>query len=231
MVNNIVRVCEVCGKDISLAKHNTKFCSVSCRNESYKKRICSIEGCNRVSCGPLYCMSHRIKIGNNEANLEIRNNIGQCSKYKKLSQVFHSMRQRCNNPNNAGYKNYGGRGIKVCDKWSQFSVFLEDMGEPPEGGFSIDRIDNNGDYSPENCRWATRLEQSHNSRIFKITDEVKQQIKNLLSSKLTYRDIGKKVGLHKSSVYAVAKELGLSGTRQNNRRFHNGSFRVSPPTT
>lgn len=78
--------------------------------------------------------------------------------------VWMAMLGRCENPKNAAYKNYGGRGIKVCKRWQQFENFLTDMGVAPEGK-SIDRYpDINGDYEPTNCRWATAAEQSRGRR-------------------------------------------------------------------
>lgn len=85
---------------------------------------------------------------------------------------YKAMRNRCYNPNNQAYKHYGLRGIKVCDRWLEpkgvgFKNFLEDMGERPDG-HSLDRIDNNGHYCKENCRWSTNAEQSRNKRSNRI---------------------------------------------------------------
>jgi len=83
--------------------------------------------------------------------------------------AWSAMRQRCLSPTCQQYHNYGGRGIKICDRWLEpdgrgYMNFLEDMGRRPSNKYSLDRIDVNGDYCPENCRWATLKEQNRNKR-------------------------------------------------------------------
>jgi hypothetical protein len=76
---------------------------------------------------------------------------------------WSAMRSRCLNPNYARYDLYGGRGISICERWNAFENFLEDMGPRPQGT-SLDRINNNVNYEPDNCRWADALTQRHNQR-------------------------------------------------------------------
>ncbi len=82
----------------------------------------------------------------------------------KAYSSWKAMRQRCNDSNSVGYKNYGGRGIKVCKEWDDFNVFLSDVGEAPSSKHSLERIDNDGDYKPSNVIWATKDIQSRNTR-------------------------------------------------------------------
>jgi len=96
---------------------------------------------------------------------------GRTGKQTAEYRIWVTMKQRCSNKKTRGYKNYGGRGITVCERWKEsYNNFLEDMGRRPTEKHSIDRINNDGNYEPNNCRWATQKEQYENSRLHRCSN-------------------------------------------------------------
>ena len=125
--------------------------------------LSNLKSGNSKSCG---CKPYKTKYSN--------------IKDKSLYHTWHGMIDRCYNKENNNYKNYGERGVTVCDRWrNSFENFVTDMGEKPSAKHSIDRRDNDGNYEPSNCRWATKNEQTSNTRF---------------SGKLTQINLAQKVG-------------------------------------
>lgn len=122
--------------------------------------------------------------------------------------IWNAMKDRCFNTNNHAYKYYGGRGITVCDRWKDsFENFLEDMGERPSKKHSIDRFpNNNGNYEPGNCRWATMIQQGRNKRDNRLNEEIAEQIRNAnLKDRKSKKEIANKYGVGEHAIYDVLK--------------------------
>lgn len=125
----------------------------------------------------------------------------------KTSEYFawSAMIQRCTNPKDCGYKNYGGRGIKICDRWrSSFIDFYKDMGEKPFKEAQLDRVDNDGNYELNNCEWVSRTKNMRHTRRVKLSIEKAAAIRKLNNeTKMTYRQIGNIFKVNKEAIYKV----------------------------
>lgn len=148
----------------------------------YTEKFCTIEGCsNKIRCIGL-CDKHYSQKQYEKRTFGRERTRLPDSGRRKLPEyrIWAHIKGRCNNPKTKCWKNYGGRGITICDRWlNNFDNFLEDMGKRPTPDHQIDRINNNGNYEPSNCRWVSQLQNARNKRVTLTEHQVKEIRKHL----------------------------------------------------
>jgi len=141
----------------NMAGHTGWNCRCDCGNKTLVARP-NLVSSSIKSCGCL----HLEKAG----KLNLKHGFTRGYKKTREYRIWVGMRNRCSDPNRVSWPNYGGRGIRVCERWNDFRHFLADMGPRPSPRHSLDRINNDGNYEPGNVRWATARQQVKNRRSF-----------------------------------------------------------------
>lgn len=150
------------------------------------KSICSYDDCNNESHTRGYCKKHYDKLLKSKKIDHVNESHGYTNTPEYNS--YNHMITRCFNKNRWDYYRYGGRGITVCDEWKEsFNSFLKSMGDKPFEGAEIDRIDNDGNYEPSNCKWVTHKENGqHKSNVY-LTQNIAEEIRGLINNNVMSR--------------------------------------------
>jgi hypothetical protein len=169
---------------------------------------CKVEGCEKTQVTIGLCATHYARQLRHAGDL----NAGRPDDWGKRRshpyyRIWDNIKQRCLNPEDKAYFKYGGRGIGVCDRWLEnFWAFVEDMGDRPSPQHSVDRRNNAGDYTPDNCRWATKAEQAQNSRINVVNAHTVPEMRRRHANGESIRAVATAFGLGYHTAYAILKE-------------------------
>ena len=155
-------------------------------------KTCSIEGCESVHHAYGFCRKHAWHFKANGDPLVQK--YVRHGKSRKTYNIWFQMIDRCTNPENKSFNGYGARGILVCERWHSFENFYADMGDKPEG-MSLERINNDGPYSTDNVRWATRADQQRNTRRTKLSIEKAREIREKRAAGMLMKDIAAEYGV------------------------------------
>lgn len=154
----------LCNKHYRRMKKHGNPMTVTRSVDQNPPKECSVDGCSTKPKAKGLCRQHYLqnwRYGTTDYATERHG-----SRNHPLYATWARMKQRCNDKGDSSYDRYGGRGIKVCDIWQKsFTAFVNDMGDRPSSDYSVERMDNDGDYTPENCKWGTREEQMQNKSI------------------------------------------------------------------